>query len=301
MAHFSIQMCVVNTAILILAIFGSATALLILLLAFFVPGLPYRMPGGVNLAIDSAEFANLLALIADAHLHKNETFDVLTNGDQFYEAELEAIRSSRTSISLEAYIFQKGQVADRFIEALAERARAGVEVRLVLDAVGSLNTWRSTFRTLTAAGGQVRWYNPLRWYNLARYDSRTHREMLIVDGALAFIGGAGVADHWYMSRGRKKRWRDTMVAVRGQAVNSLQAMFVENWLESSGELLGSSKYYAANEADGKGQTMVINSTPSSGRSTRVRMLFQVLIAGASRWIHHHSLLFAGPWSASRSD
>ena len=76
-----------------------------------------------------------------------------------------------------------------------------------------------------------------------------------------------------------------MVAVRGQAVNSLQAMFVENWLESSGELLGSSKYYAANEADGKGQTMVINSTPSSGRSTRVRMLFQILIASANKWIH----------------
>src|SRR5215471_7699148 len=135
---------------LILAIFGFATALLILLLAFFEPGLPYRMPGGANLVTDSASFADQLALIADAHLHKSGIFEVLTNGDQFYEVELAAIRSSRSFICLEAYIFQNGQIADRFIEALADRARVGVEVRLVLDAVGSFNTWRSTFRKLIA-------------------------------------------------------------------------------------------------------------------------------------------------------
>jgi len=270
---------------IILAIFGFASALLILLLAFFEPGLPYRMPGRVDFASDSAEFARLLALVADAHLYNDSVFEVLTNGDRFYDAELAAIRSSRSFICLEAYIFQKGQIADRFIEALAERARAGVDVRLVLDAVGSFNIWRSAFRELVSAGGQVHWYNPLRWYNLGRYDSRTHREMLIVDGAIAFIGGAGVADHWYKSRGRKRRWRDTMVMVRGQAVDSLQAMFVENWLESSGELLSSNKYYPAKAAEGNGCSMVINSTPSSGRSTRARMVFQILITTAGRWIH----------------
>jgi cardiolipin synthase len=243
------------------------------------------MPGGVEVSTDSPAFAHLLALVGDAHLYKDSAFEVLTNGDRFYEVELTAIRSSRSFICLEAYIFQKGQIANQFIEALADRARDGVEVRLVLDAVGSFNTWRSTFRKLIAAGGQVRWYNPLRWYNLGRYDSRTHRELLIVDGAIAFIGGAGVADHWYMSRGPKKRWRDTMVAVRGQAVDSLQAVFAENWLESSGELMGSCKYYPANEAGGNGRAMVINSTPTSGRSTRARMVFQLLIANARQSIH----------------
>lgn len=280
-----------NTFMVVLAFFGFASALLIVLLALFEPGLPYRMPGYLDFATDSAEFTHLLALIADAHQHKDAIFEVLTNGDRFYEAELAAIRSARRFVCLEAYIFQKGQIASRFIEALSDRARAGIEVRLVLDAVGSFNTWRSTFRDLTAAGGQVRWYNPLRWYNLGRYDNRTHREILIVDGELAFIGGAGVADHWYKSRGRKKQWRDTMVAVRGRAVDSLQAVFAENWLESSGELLSSCKYYPANEAGGNGRAMVVNSTPSSGRSTRVRMVFQMLIATARRWIHITSPYF----------
>ncbi len=273
-----------NIFYLILAIFGFASALLILLLTFFEPGLPYRLPEAVDIAPDSAEFAHLLGVIADAHLYRDTVFEVLSTGDLFYEAELESIHSARTFICMEAYIFQKGEIADRFIGALADRARAGVDVRLVLDAVGSFNTWRSTFRELITAGGHVCWYNPLRWYNFARYNNRTHREMLIVDGTTAFLGGAGVADHWYKSRGRKKRWRDTMVKVRGQAVDSLQAMFIENWLESSGELLANCSYYPAKKTNGNGRAMVVNSTPSCGRSTRARMLFQILIATARRRI-----------------
>jgi len=274
-----------STLHLLLAIFGFLSALLLVLLALFEPSLPYRMPESLDTPLDSAEFAHLLAVTADAHLHSDSIFTVLTNGDQFYEAELAAIRDARTYICMEAYIFQKGGIASRFIDALTERARAGVDVRLVLDAIGSFNTWRSTFREFLDAGGRVCWYNPLRWYNVARYDNRTHREMLIVDGTAAFIGGAGVADHWYHSRGRKKRWRDTMVEIRGRAVDSLQSIFVENWLESSGELLSNCKYYPPKPAAGTGHALVINSTPSVGRSTRARMLFQMLIAAGRRQIH----------------
>jgi len=274
----------VSTPLLLLTIFGFVTALLITVLALFEPELAYRMPDCPNVSTDSPEFAHLLAILTDAHLYSDSVFEVLTNGDRFYEAELAAIRSARSHISLEAYIFQKGEIARRFIEALTERARAGVEVRVVLDAVGSFNTWRSTFRDLIAAGGNVEWYAPLRWYNVARINNRTHREILICDGT-AFIGGAGVSDHWYKDRGRKKRWRDTMVRIQGRAVDSLQAMFAENWLESSGELLSSPKYYAAEASHGASRTMVINSTPSCGRSTRARMLFQFLFATAQRRIH----------------
>src|SRR5581483_1516839 len=152
-AHRQTSKRIVSTFFLILALFGFFTALLTILLALFEPALAYRMPNCPDIPTDSAEFAHLLAVISDAHLYNDGAFDVLTNGDQFYEAELEAIRSARNHISLEAYIFQKGEIADRFIQALTERAHAGVEIRLVLDAVGSFNTWRSTFRDLIAAGG----------------------------------------------------------------------------------------------------------------------------------------------------
>src|SRR4030095_10987934 len=98
------------------------------------------------------------------------------------EPSSEPTRPPNRSSNLEAYIFQKGEVARRFIEALTERARAGVSVNLVLDGLGSFATWESCYKELTAAGGRVTWYHPLRWYTLPRINNRTHRELITIDG-----------------------------------------------------------------------------------------------------------------------
>ena len=274
-----------ETFFLVLTVSGVAIQLLLVTLALFEPGLEYCVCETPEQPLDSEEFARMLGALADAEPHRDTRVEVLTNGPEFYEAELVAIRKARSHICLEAYIFQKGDIASQFIAALTERARAGVKVRLVLDAVGSFNTWKHTFRELTDAGGRVCWYMPLRWYNLPRFNNRTHRELLVVDGRVGFIGGAGIADHWYKSRPRHARWRDTMFRVEGRAVASLQSMFAENWLESSGELLTGSRYYPECKDAGSVAAMVINSSPSIGRSTRARMIFQTLIASASRSIY----------------
>ena len=271
---------------LVLAVTGIAIQVLLLLIAVAEPPLPYRIGQVPGPTLNSEEFARILGTLADAEPHHDTQVDVLTNGDTFYEAELQAIAAARSHICIEAYIFWRGEMAGRFIAALAGRARAGVEVRVVLDALGSFSTRLRTFRELTEAGGQVRWFAPLRWYNLPRLNHRTHREMIVVDGVTGFLGGAGIADHWYKDRGRgKKRWRDTIFRVRGRAVASLQSIFAENWLESSGELLAGSKYYPVCKTGGATAAMVINSTPSHGRATRARMVFQTLIASACRSIH----------------
>lgn len=274
-----------ETFLLVITITGIALQVLIVVLALFEPGLEYRIADPPSCPLDSDAFTRMLAVLAEAEPHGDTAIDVLTNGDQFYEAELAAIESAQRHICLEAYIFQKGEIATRFICALTDRARAGVKVRVVLDAVGSFNTWRHTFRELIAAGGEVHWYMPFRWYNLSRYNNRTHRELLVVDGNVGFLGGAGIADHWYKSRKRRARWRDTMVRVRGRAVSSIQAIFTENWVEASGELLTGPQYYPDCKPAGTASAMVIDSTPSYGRSTRARMLFQTLIACAQRSIH----------------
>jgi cardiolipin synthase A/B len=270
---------------LALAILGIGLQLLLVLLALFEPGLAYRTVEPPSSPVDSSEFARTVAVLSDTWAHSDTAIEVLANGEVFYEAELEAIRGAQSHVCLEAYIFQKGEIANRFLAAMVERARAGVKVRMVLDAVGSLNTWHSTFRELIEAGGEVHWYMPFRWYNLGRFNNRTHRELLIVDSRIGFLGGAGIADHWYRGRGRQKRWRDTMFRVHGSAVASLQAVFAENWLESSGELLTAPHLYSESKAEGKASALVISSMPSSGRGTRARMLFQMLIASASRSIH----------------
>jgi cardiolipin synthase len=276
----------VQTLLIVLAFTGIALQILLVVLALFEPSLPYRIEQPPGPDLNSEKFARILGTLADSEPHRDTQVDVLTNGDAFYEEELKAIAAAQSHICIEAYIFHKSEIGSRFIRALADRARSGVDVRLVLDAVGSFNTWRRTFRELIDAGGEVRWYMPFRWYNLLRLNNRTHREIIIVDGVVGFIGGAGIADHWYKDRGKnRQRWRDTMFRVRGRAVASLQTMFAENWLESSGEVLTAAKYYPAGSTEGGTAAMVINSTPSEGRATRARVVFQTLLASACHAIH----------------
>jgi cardiolipin synthase len=131
----------------------------------------------------------------------------------------------------------------------------------------------------------VSWYNALKWHTLPNYNNRSHRELLIVDGKIGFIGGAGVADHWYTGKGGNARWRDTMVRVEGDAAPNLQATFAENWLESFGELLTGNDYFPRHFAPNVTVAMVIASTPSAGGASRARTLFQLLLASAQKSIN----------------
>ncbi|MGA9769748.1 MAG: phospholipase D-like domain-containing protein [Blastocatellia bacterium] len=268
----------------VIATIAIAFLALMLFLALFEPGLHYKISTSPSVPLNSKDFQRILGALADAKVHSHNRIEVLTNGEVFYEAELEAIGKARCNINIEAYIFQKGKIAHRFNEALTKRARAGVQVNIVLDSVGSFATWNSYFKELKAAGGRVAWYNPVRLDTLPRINNRTHRELIIIDGQTAFIGGAGIADHWYKGKRRHPRWRDTMFRVEGEEVTSLQATFAENWLEASGELLTEKEYFPLCKADSETVAMVVNSSPTVGGSTRARMLFQMLLASAQKSI-----------------
>jgi cardiolipin synthase A/B len=269
----------------IVAIIAIAFLSLMLFLALFEPSLPYKITHASSVSINSEEFLRIIGALTDAQVHPRTRVEVLTNGELFYEAELDAISKARNSINIEAYIFQKGVVARRFVNALTERAQAGVQVNIVLDAIGSFATWNSYFKELRDAGGRVFWYHPFKWYTLPRINNRTHRELFIIDGKIGFIGGAGVADHWLISKPDRPRWRDTMFRVEGGGVSGLQATFAENWLEASGELLIGKEYFPFCEADGTASALVVDSSPTAGMSTRARMLYQTLLASAQESIY----------------
>lgn len=263
---------------------------LVLLSAYLLAGIlgpmpRYQIKGGEEIpANDSHAFLLLLESLVDAVINRTGKLDVFTNGPAFYPAILDAFRSAQHSVNLEAYVFQKSEIARQYVEVLAERARAGVQVNLNLDAFGSLAAPDSFFRPLLDAGGKVLRYNRLTWYHLLRMDSRTHRELAIVDGRIGFIGGAGVADQWFTGAKGKPRWRDTYLRVEGEAVPNLQATFAENWLQSSGELLVGKAYFPQIECPYPTTALVINSTPTIGGSTRARILMQLLLASARRSI-----------------
>jgi cardiolipin synthase len=273
-----------STAFLTVALVAIGALSFLLFLALFGPGHKYKIRPSAAFDLASDEYARMLEALCDAKAHRRTRVEVLTNGPAFYEAQLEAIRGARLSVNLEAYIFAKGELTQRFVNALAERARAGVHVNLVLDAIGCLTTGKRYFQELTAAGGRVEWYHPLRWHTWPRINNRTHRELLIVDGEIGFIGGAGFADHWHKDQKREKRWRDTVCRVTGSAVTGLQASFCENWLEASGEILAGKEYFPFPEVESGSVALVVNSTPSAGYSTHARMLFQTLIASATQSI-----------------
>jgi cardiolipin synthase len=265
----------------VIAVGSVAVVAFMLVLALFTPGIAYKVSGAGSLDLDSEGFLRMVEAITDAQVRRPSAVEVLTNGEVYFEAELEAISRAERSVNLEAYIFQRGEVASRFVRALAERARAGVEVRLVLDAVGSFASWQSYFKELTDAGGRVGWYHPLRWHTWPRFNNRTHRELIIVDGRVGFVGGSGVADHWLLPQKGQRRWRDTMFRVEGDLVLGLQATFVENWLEASGEVLAGEDYFPSlGDVEGGTSAFVVNSSPTSGGSTRVRILYQTLLAAA---------------------
>ena len=224
-------------------------------------------------------------------------FTVHRNGEQFYSAELGAIRGATSSIHLEAFIFHENPIGVQFLEALIERALAGVKVRVIVDAVGSMLTTDHFFDALRCAGAHVMWYQPLRWYTLKRFNNRTHRELIIVDGKVGYIGGAGIASAWDTGDHGLPPWRDTMVDVRGPVVNMLQSVFIENWLESSGELLADQNVFPSDPAgdafsiNEKRPSLIVGSSPTGGRATRARILFQLLIAAARKTICINSPYF----------
>ena len=147
----------------------------------------------------------------------------LLNGDEIFPAMMKAVRSAERSISFETYIYWSGDVGKAFSELLAERATAGVRVHVLLDWVGSAKLDANALDKMNSAGVQVEKYRPLRWYNLSRVNSRTHRKILVVDGRIGFIGGVGIADQWKGNAENPERWRDSHFQVEGPAVAHLQA------------------------------------------------------------------------------
>jgi cardiolipin synthase len=205
----------------------------------------------------------------------------LSNGDEIFPAMLSAIRGARRTITFETYIYWSGQVGTDFANALAERARAGVKVHVLIDWVGSTSMDSDLLALMETAGVEVRKYHPLRWYNLSRMNNRTHRKLLVVDGAVGFTGGVGVADHWLGHAQDPKHWRDSHFRLEGPAVAQMQAAFMDNWMKTTGHVLHGEEYFPPEAKAGDALAQVFKSSPGEG-SESVRLMYLLSIASARR-------------------
>ena len=263
---------------LYLTIIGGAFLAWFVLALLITPHIPYHIQSAIDARSD--HFVHVLESTLQAHLEHDNRVEILTNGDHFYPAMLDAIRQAQETVTMECYIFKKGAIGEQFIEALCERAKAGVRVTLVMDAIGSFGAFRKSAKPLEAAGCRVAAYQRPMWYRLSRLNNRTHRELLVVDGTVAFAGGAGVADWWAGPLHGKPMWRDMMARIEGPLVARIQGVLAENWLECCGEIMTGPETYKPHHPVGDVAGFAIKSSPAD-RSTASRTLFQALVEGAN--------------------
>lgn len=157
---------------------------------------------------------------------------VLRNGIEIFPPMLEAIRQARSTIEFLTFIYWTGSIARDFAEALAERASAGVHVRVILDAVGAAKISEEWLSSMNAAGVDIAWFRPpIRW-KVWEADNRTHRKVLVCDDRIAFTGGVGISEEWEGDARNPDEWRDTHFQIEGPAVNGIRAAFTDNWVET---------------------------------------------------------------------
>ena len=207
----------------------------------------------------------------------------LVDGKVFFPDMLAAIGDAQKSITFESYIWWSGKTGAQFTEALIERARAGVKVHLLFDALGSSKIDEDSVKAMKAAGIEVEKYNPWSITTLARINNRTHRKIMVIDGRLAYTGGAGIGDEWL-------EWRDTQFRIEGPVVGQVQAAFIENWIEVTGRVLHGPEYFPELKSAGEQAAQFIVTSPGGG-SESMQLMYLVSIAAAAKSIQISAAYF----------
>ena len=214
----------------------------------------------------------------------------LQNGEAIFPAMLEAIRGAQKTVTFETYIYWSGEIGKKFTEALQERARAGVTIKVMIDWAGSIKMEDSMLQGLKDAGIDVQQYRPLKWYNLGRLNNRTHRKLLVVDGRVGFTGGVGIADQWDGNAQDPDHWRDLHFRIEGPVVAQVQAAFNDNWIKTTGEVLNGVDYFPPLARAGDMDAHMFVASPAGG-SESMHLMYLMAIAAAARSIDLQAAYF----------
>jgi cardiolipin synthase len=236
------------------------------------------------------QFRRTMSSLLEAPIVQGNRVADLQNGAEIFPAMLEAIRGAQRSITFETYIYWSGDIGREFVDALTERARAGVPVHVLLDWVGSVKMEEGFLDQLRAAGAEVERYHKPHWYTLSRMNNRTHRKLLVVDGRIGFTGGVGIADQWQGQAQDPEHWRDTHYRIEGPAVATFQAVFLDNWTKSTGRVLHGERYFPALQPLGDAAAQMVSSSPTGGSET-IHLMYLLAIAAATESISLSSSYF----------
>ena len=236
--------------------------------------------------------------IVGSPLSTGNKIELLQDGPDTYKAMIAAIEGARDHINLETYILDDDEVGQRFADALIAKQRAGVQVNLIHDSVGTLYTPRAFFKRLTEAGVQVREFNPVNPLTAKagwQVNQRDHRKLLVVDGRTAFLGGVNISSVYSGSSSKPFTqepldnatlpWRDTHLQLEGPVVGELQKLFIETWDKQDGEPLAPRNYFPDAEQRGNEVVRAIGSSPDDPYSLIYVTLISALRSAQSEiWL-----------------
>ena len=235
-------------------------------------------------------FFPTIAAHTDAPIDGGNRVDLLFNGEQIFPAMLQAIRGARKSITYAQYLYKGGAIAHELAEAFAERCRAGVQVKILIDDHGGSEVPEDIPALWKQSGCHLEWFRRIRLFQfitpweLLSYNYRNHRRILVIDGKIGFTGGHAVDQAWTGDGRTAGHWRDTDVRVEGPIVQQLQAAFVESWRQTTGDLLGDDLYFPKLEPQGTVHAQVVKSSPFGGTHESY-LLFLLSIASAKKSIY----------------
>ena len=228
-------------------------------------------------AAGDPEFERTVSHLFGPPLLDGNSVTPLCNGCQIFPAMLRAIAEAKRSITFENFVWTEGKVTMQFAQALSERARAGVKVHLLQDAIGCAELWGPSMRILRDSPAELEIF---RLYGLTQINQRTHRKLLIVDGKVGFIGGVGISDEWDGNADKCDVWREMQYRVEGPVVGQMQQAFHENWMETRGCVLIGDDYFPELEPAGGQKCQAFHSSATEGADTARIML--LLSLGAAQ-------------------
>ncbi|CAD6561470.1 Major cardiolipin synthase ClsA [Paraburkholderia hiiakae] len=241
-------------------------------------------------ASDSPQFIRSMGLLLGPPVVGGNRFEALVNGDKIFPSMLEGMRSAQRTITFETFIYWSGAIGEEIARVLADKAQAGIAVHVLLDWVGSSKMDKRYQRMLREAGVQLVLYHKPHWTGLGRMNDRTHRKLLVIDGRVGFTGGVGIADEWTGHAQDEKHWRDTHFRVEGPAVGQMQAVFMDNWVKATGNVLHGPQYFPEIDAASNGLAHMFSSSPSGG-SDDMELMYLMAITAAAHTIHLSTAYF----------
>jgi cardiolipin synthase A/B len=249
----------------------------------------YRLRGEVD--VREPSFMRAAEALTGAPVSHGNDAEILINGDEIFPAYLGAIRDAEETVNLTTYAYWRGEIATEVADTLCEKASAGVECNVIVDAVGGAQMDRKLVSKMRDAGVHVCFFRPPKPYAVRRLQYRNHRKLLIVDGTTGFTGGVGIAEEWTGNAQDPDHWRDTHVRVTGPVVRGLQGAFAENWLECTGDVLAGDRYLPYIEATEDGGPMQVMRSSATVGDSNAEALIYLAVAAAKRSIELTSAYF----------